>query len=189
MKRLTIAVVLVVLCAMSGLPQSRNKRRPPTPREPPIIDIHQIDFKNQTFSLNGKSYKLIDGFYAENIAPNTQWGLEMVDGPDYGYLTGDKKEEVAFVLRYGPIASPDTAEVRVYTLQNGQPALLATFVVANSVSCQLDHYIEIKDGMISVERIYGNGPRCDYNEVIQYRWNGNSFLPVGTAKRMPCRCM
>ncbi len=113
----------------------------------------------------------------------------MIDGPYYGDLTGDGKDEVAFVLGYGAAQSPNAAEARVYTLQQGRPLLLATFVVADSISCRLDHYLEVYNGMIGVERIYGNDARCDHNEVVQYRWSGGRFTPVGAAKIMNCRCM
>jgi hypothetical protein len=188
-RRLIIAVLLLALCAADGFTQSRNRQRTLAAPETAIINIFQIDFKNYTFPLNGKSYKLIDGFYAETISPNNQWELVMADGPYYGDLTGDRKDEVAFVLRYGPVGSPDRAEARVYTLQNGRPVLLATLAVADAVSCELDHYLDIDDGMIRVERPFGNGSQCAYNEITQYRWNGNSFMPVGEVKRGPCRCL
>jgi hypothetical protein len=187
--RFIIASVLVVISVTGCFAQSRNRRRPTAPPEPSIISIHQIDFKNYTLPLNGKSYKLIDGFYAETTAAQTQWGMAIVDGPYYGDLTGDKKEEAAFVLRYGPIGAPNAAEVRIYALQDGKPALLVTFLIATAINCELDHYISIEDGTVIVERIYGNGSQCDHNEVTQYRWNGNSFMPVGDVKRSRCRCM
>lgn len=189
MNRFTVAAVALFLCATGSFAQTRNRRPRATPPEPSIISIHQIDFKNYTFPLNGKSYKLIDGFYAGTSAPAVQWKLEMADGPYYGDLTGDKKEEAAFVLRYGAVDAPNMAEVRVYTLQKGKPALLATFQIANAVSCELVNYIKIEDGTLFVERIYGDGSRCDHNEITQYRWNRNGFTPVGEVKRAPCHCL
>ena len=190
MKRLVTTLALVFSCAVSGPGQSRGgRRRTPAPPRPPVITIHQIDFRNYTFPLGGRSYKLIDGFYAENTAPGAQWGLGLVDGPYYGDLTGDKREEVAFVLSYGQIGAPGSAEARVYTLRDGQVALLATLPVAEGVACRLDHYIKIEDGMLTVERVYGDGRRCDYTEVTQYRWDGRGLMPVGAPARNQCRCM
>lgn len=182
--------MLLLVCGAGATAQSRNRHKPATiASDPAIIDIHQIDFRNYTFSLNNRPYKLIDGFYAETLATGAQWGLGMVDGPYFGDLTGDHKDEVAFVFSYGTVNAPQTAEARVYTLRNGQPVLIATFPVANNVSCVLDHYIHIEDGMLVIERIYEKGTACDHNEITQYRWNGNAFMPVGTVRRMPCRCM
>ena len=189
MKRLVIFVSAAVLCAAVGFGQSSKRRRVPAASEGEFLNIIQIDFRSYTFPLNGKAYKLIDGFYAETLAPNSQWGLELADGPYYGDLTGDRKEEAAFVLRYGAVGSPDRAEARVYTLREGRPALLATFTVADAVSCELDHYIDIDDGMIRVERTYGSGERCDHNEITHYRWNGRGFATVGEVRRAACRCM
>jgi hypothetical protein len=173
----------------NALAQSRNKSVSRASGEQAIIDIRQIDFKNFAYTLGTKAYKLRDGYYAETTAAETQWELGMIDGPYYGDLTGDGKDEVAFVLSYGAAQSPNAAEARVYTLQNGRPALLATFVVAESVRCRLDHYLEVYNGMLGVERIYGSDARCDHNEVTQYRWSGGRFMPVGAAKIMNCRCM
>lgn len=170
--------------------QSRHQRRPAAVAgQQSIVDIRQIDFKNYSYLLEGKSYKLRDGFYAETRAGDFQWELGMVDGLYYGDLTGDGKDEVAFVLSHGAANAPNVVEARVYTLQSGRPALLVTFVLADSINCELDHYIRIEDGMISVERVYGKDGRCDHDEVTDYRWDGRSFNAVGSVKRLPCRCM
>jgi hypothetical protein len=189
LKRLTMAAVAVALCAVCGFTQSRGRRQAPARAEGPNVNIVQVDFMNYTFPLNGRSYKLIDGFYAESAGADAQWGLMLADGPYYGDLTGDKKEEAAFVFRYGPVGRFNMAEARVYTLRGGSPALLATLVVANAVDCELDHYIDVDDGMLRVERVFGNGTQCDHNEVTQYRWDGGGFMPVGEVKTRPCRCM
>jgi hypothetical protein len=190
LKRPLVIAVFCLLFAADLLAQSRNRRRPTAAStEQAIVDIRQIDFENFTYTLDAKSYKLRDGYYAETTASGTQWELGMVDGPYYGDLTGDGKDEVAFVLSYGAAQSPNAAEARVYTLQNGRAVLLATFKVADSINCRLDHYLEVYNGMITIERIYATGTRCDYNETIQYRWSANRFTPIGAAKRMACRCM
>ncbi len=194
LKRFVTAVVLALVCAAGVLAQSRSgsssrRQRPPAQAEAAVINIIQIDFMNYTFPLGGRSYKLIDGFYAETVAPDEQWGLMLADGPYYGDLTGDKKEEAVFVFRYGPVGGFNMAEARVYTLRGGAPALLATLVVANAVDCELDHYIDVDDGMLRVERVFGNGTQCERNEITQYRWDGKGFMPVGEVKTRPCRCM
>jgi hypothetical protein len=178
-----------LLLSSNTLAQSRNKNVSNSSVGQAIIDIRQVDFKNFAFTLGAKTYKLRDGYYAETTAAGTQWELGMIDGPYYGDLTGDGKDEVAFVLGHGAAQSPNAAEARVYTLQNGRPVLLATFVVAESIRCRLDHYLEVYNGMIGVERIHGSEARCDHNEITQYRWSGGRFMPVGAAKIMNCRCM
>jgi hypothetical protein len=190
LRRITTAA-LIICCAVGSFAQSSNRRRAAAaaPDAQSVINLQQIDFRNYTFSLDGKSYKLIDGFYAGTIAPNMQWELAMADGPYYIDLTGDKKEEAVFVLRYGPINAPNMAEARVYTLQNGKPNLLVTFPVANDVNCEMVNYLKVEDGTVMVERIYGDNKRCDHNEVTQYRWNGTLFVPVGEVRRTPCRCL
>lgn len=189
MKRPFVILAFCLLFTSTALAQSRNKSVSTSSGEPAIIDIRQIDFKNYAYTLGAKTYKLRDGYYAETTVAGTQWELGIIDGLHYGDLTGDGKDEVAFVLTYGAVQSPNAAEARVYTLRQGRPVLLATFVVAESVNCRLDHYLEVYNGMIGVERIYGSDALCDHNEVIQYRWSGGRFMPVGTAKRMACRCL
>jgi hypothetical protein len=190
LKRPFVILACCLLFSSPALAQSRNKSVSGASGEQAVIDIRQIDFKNFAYTIGAKTYKLRDGYYAETIpAAGTQWELGMIDGPYYGDLTGDGKDEVAFVLSYGAAQSPNAAEARVYTLQNGRPLLLATFVVADSVRCRLDHYLEVYQGIIGVERIYGSEARCNHNEVVQYRWSGGRFMPVGAAKIMNCRCM
>jgi len=178
-----------LLWSLTAAPQSHKATTDASPDQKSIVDIRQIDFRNFTYVVNSRSYKLRDGYYAEAGAADTQWELGMVDGPYYGDLTGDGKDEVAFVLSYGRTQSPTAAEARVYTLQNGRPITLATFAVADSVYCRLDHYLAVAEGMISIEHVFSKDTRCDHNEIIQYRWNGSRFVPIGDPKRMPCRCM
>ena len=189
-KRFVLAAIFCLLCSLIITAQTRrNRGASATPAQPNIVDIRQIDFRNFTYTLNGKSYRLIDGFYAENIAAGTRWELGIIDGPFYSDLTGDKKDEVVFVLRYGMGRAADAAEARVYTLRQGRAVLLATFVVKEAVDCELDHYIRAGDGMIIIERVYGKQGRCDYNEVTEHRWAGKRFVPIGASTKVACRCM
>ena len=192
MKRLAVVVALVALvasCPAQNFSQSRHRRRAAAPVESAVVNIFQIDFRDYTLALNGRSFRLIDGFYAETVATGGQWGLELVDGAQYGDLTGDRREEAVFVLRYGPVGAPDMAEARVYTLESGRPVLLATFPVTESVNCELINYVNIDNGTVLIERVVGNGARCEHNEIAQYRWNGRSFMQVGETRRIPCRCI
>jgi hypothetical protein len=191
LKLQVMAAVFCLLCSLIVPAQSRrNNRASSTSRQPNLIDIRQIDFRNFAYALGGKTYKLRDGFYAENIvATGARWELGMVDGPFYGDLTGDGKDEVAFVLSYGTARAANAAEARVYTLLQGRAVLLATLIVKEAVNCELDHYIRINDGMIIVERVQGKQGRCDYNEITEYRWNGQGFVPMGASTKAPCRCM
>ena len=185
----SVVAILCLLCSLSTLAQTRNNRATSTSGQPNVVDIRQIDFRNFTYTLNGKSYKLRDGFYAENIAPNIRWELGMVDGPFYGDLTGDGKDEIAFVLSHGAGQAANAAEARIYTLRQGRAVLLATLTVKTEVDCELDHYVRVGDGMIIIERVYGKQGRCEYNEITEHRWNGSDFMLMGTSARMPCRCM
>jgi hypothetical protein len=186
-------VVSAVLCmlAFSVVPAQtrRNNRASSSSGETGIVDIRQIDFRNFSYAINGKSYKLRDGFYAENVAAGTRWELGMVDGPFYGDLTGDGKDEAVFVLSHGAPEAIQSAEARIYTLRGGRAALISTLVIKEAVKCVLDHYVRVTDGMIIVERVYGKPAGCDYNEITEYRWNGTVFAPMGASTRTPCRCM
>ncbi|HST50468.1 MAG TPA: hypothetical protein VLJ61_00555 [Pyrinomonadaceae bacterium] len=180
-----------------GMAQARGRRKTQQnkvqrPAAEALVGIELIDFGNYTYSLNGQSYKLIGGYYVRSNAPNAQWELQMVDGPYYGDLTGDGKTEAVVVLSYGLVQGPHTVEARVYTLQNGTPTVLETFPIADSMNCELDHYIDLDDGKVRVERIYGPATQtalCDHNEITEYRWNGTKFMSVGDTRRVRCRCM
>lgn len=197
MRKLSIAVLLAALIIVASGAQTRGRRgvqRRKTEQTAAqgLVGIQLVDFGNYTYSLNGESYKLIGGYYAKNTAPDAQWELQLVDGPYYGDLTGDGRTEAVVVLSYGAVRGPHTAEARVYTLQNGTPVVLETFPVASSMNCELDHYIDLDDGKVRVERIYGQPAQpaqCDHNEITEYRWNGARFMPVGDVRRTRCRCM
>lgn len=189
MQKIIIVGLLFILMAESGMSQARSRRKVPQPVAESVIGIELIDFNNYTHVLNGQLYKLIGGYYARDIAPNTQWELGIVDGPYYGDLTGDGKNEAVIVFSYGTVQGPHTIEARVYTLQKGTPVTLATFPIADSLTCELDHYMDLNDGMVRIERIYGQAAVCDHNEITEYRWNGTKFMPIGEVKKVRCRCM
>jgi hypothetical protein len=185
-------IAAVLLAALSGAgvaAQTRGRRRAPAPAAEQFVGIEAIDFENYAYTLGGQSYKLIGGYYARNTAPGAQWELRVAETPYYGDLTGDGRNEAVVVLSHGAVGGPHTVEARAYTLREGRPALLTTFPVADALHCVLDHYVDLDDGKVRIERVYGREGRCDHNEVSEYRWDGTRFMPVGDARRMPCRCM
>ncbi len=185
-----INVVLLTALTYSGVAgQTRSRRRVPAPASESVVGIEAIDFENYAYALEGRSYKLVGGYYARGTAPDAQWELRVAEAPYYGDLTGDGKNEALVVLIYGAVGGPHTVEARVYTLRNGRPALLATFPAADALNCDLDHYVDLDDGKVRIERVQGRAGRCEHNEVREYRWDGTRFMPVGDAKTMPCRCM
>jgi hypothetical protein len=179
-------LALAQVCAAA---QGRSRRRVPAPAAESVVGIEAIDFENYTYTVNDRPYRLVGGYYARTSTPNAQWELRVTEAPYYGDLTGDGKNEAVVVLSYGPVAGAHTVEARVYTLRAGRPALLASFQVADALSCDLDHYVDLDDGKVRVERVYGSAGLCDHNEVSEYRWDGNRFMPVGEAKTTRCRCM
>ena len=190
LQSLIVAVLLMALAHASVAAQARNsRRRVPAPAAEAFVGIEAIDFENYTYPLNGQSYKLVGGYYAGNSAQQAQWELRVAETPSYGDLTGDGRSEVVVVLSYGPVGGAHTVELRVYTLRNGRPALLTTLPVAETMDCELDHYVDLDDGKLRVERVYGRAGRCDHNEVQEFRWDGRRFMPVGDPKTMRCRCM
>lgn len=188
-QQLIVVVLLLTLVPVCAAAQARSRRRVPAPAAESVVGIEAIDFENYTHTLKGQSYKLIGGYYAKDSAPNTQWELRVAEAPYYGDLTGDGKNEAIVVLVYGPVGGAHTVEARVYTLRGGRPALLATFNVADALNCELDHYVDLDDGKVRIERVYGRAGICDHNEVSEYRWDGSRFMPVGEPRTTRCRCM
>jgi hypothetical protein len=188
-RQLFNVVLLTALAHACAAGQARGRQRVPAPASQSVVGIEAIDFENYTYPLDGQSYKLVGGYYAKNTAPGAQWELRVAEAPYYGDLTGDGRNEALVVLSHGAVGGPHTVEARVYTLRNGRAALLSTFAVADALSCDLDHYVDLDDGKVRIERVYGRAGRCDHNEVGEYRWDGAKFMPVGDAKTMPCRCM
>jgi len=189
LQRLFVVVILTALAHAGVAGQARGRRRVPAPAAESFVGIEAIDFENYTYPLNGQTYKLIGGYYAGDDARGAQWELRVAETPSYGDLTGDGRNEAVVVLSHGPVGGPHTVSVRVYTLRGGRPALLATLPLADTLDCDLDHYVDLDEGKLRVERIYGSAGRCDHNEVSEFRWDGKRFIPVGEPKTMPCRCM
>ncbi len=189
LQQLLIVVLLTALAHASVAAQARGGRRVPAPAAESVVGIEAIDFENYAYTLNGQTYKLVGGYYAGNNAQGAQWELRVAEAAYYGDLTGDGKNEAVVVLSYGPVGGPHTVEARVHTLRGGRPALLTTLPVADTLDCELDHYVDLDEGKLRVERIYGRAGRCDHNEVSEFRWDGRRFIPVGAPKTMPCRCM
>ena len=189
MQRLVTVVLLTTLAHASVAAQARGRRRVPAPAAETVVGIEAIDFENYTYPLRGGSYKLIGGYYMGRTAQNAQWELRVAEAPYYGELTGDGRNEAVVVLSHGPVGGAHTVEVRVYTLRAGRPALLTTLPLADKLDCELDHYVDLDEGKLRIERIYGRAGRCDHNEVSEFRWDGKWFMPVGDPKPMPCRCM
>ena len=188
-QKLVKVLLLSALACACVAAQTRSRRRPPAPAQAQVVGIEAIDFENYTYTVNDRAYKLIGGYYASESAPGAQWELRVTESPYYGDLTGDGKNEAVVVLSHGAVGGAHTVEARVYTLRGGRAALLATFPVADAVSCELDHYADLDDGMVRVERVYGRDGQCDRNEVSEYRWDGARFMPVGEPRPMRCRCM
>jgi hypothetical protein len=189
LQRLFVVMLLTALAPAAVAAQTRARRRAPAPAAETFVGIEAIDFENYAYPLNGQSYKLVGGYYARNAAPGAQWELRVTEAPYYGDLTGDGKNEAVVVLSHGAVGGPHTVEARVYTLRAGRAALLATFPVADALNCDLDHYVDLDEGKVRVERVYGRAGRCDRNEVSEYRWDGTRFMPVGEPKTTRCRCM
>lgn len=188
-RQLALILLSTLLAHASAAGQARSRRRVPAPASESVVGIEAIDFENYTYTLEGRPYKLIGGYYARGAAPAAQWELRVTEAPYYGDLTGDGKNEAVVVLSHGPVGGPHTVEARVYTLRQGRPAQISTFDVASALSCDLDHYVDLDDGKVRIESVHGSAGRCEHNEVREYRWDGGKFMPVGGTKTMPCRCM
>src|SRR5689334_13871555 len=114
--------------------QARSRRKVPAPASESVVGIEAIDFENYTYTLAGKAYKLVGGYYAKGAAPGAQWELRVAEPTYYADLTGDGKNEAVVVLSYGAVGGPHTVEARVYTLHNGRPSLNMSFFAAKEMS-------------------------------------------------------
>lgn len=100
---LVVALLLAALAHACVAAQTRGRRRVPAPAAESFVGIEAIDFENYTYPLNGRSYKLIGGYYAGGAAQSAQWELRLAETPSYGDLTGDGRSEAVVVLGYGPV--------------------------------------------------------------------------------------
>ena len=152
-------------------------------------DIRHMDFRKFTYHL-GKTTcaEMLDSSIVQ--VRNGEFGnpADVYFEVDtnriiYGDLTGDGHDE-AIVITYCGGMHP-IEQAFVYTMTNGRALLLTKLEEGDrAFGGIVDNGINIKNGLLTVERTWGDAACCPkYIEKKMYRWNSRRLVQVGKSQR------
>src|SRR4051794_15737384 len=134
MKRQTIlCLMIILLCATSGVAQSHSKQPSSTPSSATVTDIRKVDFLDFTYHSSlcsqeygkkgiGKVVRVRNGEFKNKNVYFAVAGNKLI----YADVTGDGREDAIVPIDCGAItANFALSEVYIYTIQNGRVTLLA----------------------------------------------------------------
>lgn len=125
--------MLVLLCAVSGVVQSRSKQPGSRPSSVTETDIRKVDFKNFTYRSSlcsqeygrkgiGKMVRVRDGEFKNRRV----YFAVAADKIVYADVTGDGTEDAIVPIDCGAVgANFSRSEIHIYTIQNGRAAFVA----------------------------------------------------------------
>lgn len=181
-------VVLLFVLAISLTASAQRRAKGQAQSTGVKTDIKQVDFKNFTYPVNGKSVHMRKGKgeYV-NRRDNDESFEANVDKVVYGDLTGDGMDEAAVVIAYRGGGSGSYNDGFIYILKNGRPELLTTFKGGDRADGSITN-VKIQGGLLVVERFApespGSGLCCPkYIDTTKYRWSGSALVQVGRAQR------
>jgi hypothetical protein len=187
MKYTRLALFFFVLAISLATPAQRRTKGQAQPTGVKT-DIKQVDFKNYTYLVNGKSIHVRKGTgaYIDRRDRDESFSAD-VDKIVYGDLTGDGMDEAAVVIAYRGSGSGSFNDGFVYALKNGHPQLLTTFKGGDRADGSIAD-VKIQSGLLVVERFApespGSGLCCPkYIDTTKYRWSGSGLVQVGRAQR------
>ncbi|HWS85843.1 MAG TPA: hypothetical protein VN282_02540 [Pyrinomonadaceae bacterium] len=187
-------------------------------------NIRQVDFRNYSYPLSGRCTSLLSrqgniqlkSGESDVIKKAPYECVFSLEGKvSYGDLTGDGVEE-ALAYAGCRCANVETlsnfeesdSDLFVYTLKDGEAALLATFDYDDfsgqgynriyqsnfkdgTEIVSLSGNPKIEGGFLVLQMLAYKGnfrvDPPDYKVEMKYRWNGSDFVLAGRPRRWPCR--
>jgi hypothetical protein len=124
------------------------------------LDIKKVDFKNFNYNPTcfEETIRARKGEFRRNNGPKKSNSYFSVGKIVYGDLTGDGRDE-AVISTYCEQTLRKITEAFIYTMQNRKPVLLARIDPGSGTLGGI-HKIEIKDGLLKVERYYSENRFC-----------------------------
>jgi hypothetical protein len=204
-RQMISCLMIILLCATSGVAQSSSKRPMSTPSSVTITDIRQVDFLNFTYNSSlcsqefgkkgiGKTVRVSKGEFKNK---NVYFAVED-SKVVYGDMTGDGREDAIVPISCGAImANFSLSEVYIYTINNGRPALVAEISDKDMERDYRRYYpdtetywgvtgdgLKIRNGNLEIE-VLADGPHASpkYIVTLEYRLSGESFRLIGKPQR------
>src|SRR5256885_3007973 len=125
-RQMISCLMLIVLCAASGVAQSRSKQPSSTPRSATVTDIRKVDFLNFTYHSSlcsqkygrkdiGKTVRVRKGEFKNK---NVYFAVED-NKIIYADVTGDGREDAIVPVSCGAMtANFSLSEVYIYTIKD-----------------------------------------------------------------------
>lgn len=145
-------------------------------------EIRQVDFKNFTYQLEGRTVQLRNG--KRPARNDNEYSINDAN-TSYGDVTGDGQEEAVIILRYDGGGTGSYTFGYLYSVQNGRPILLTTLKGGDRadggiVSANIENELLIlKRNVPEKENGVAVGLCCPkYVETVRYRWDGRGLVEV-----------
>jgi hypothetical protein len=204
-RQMILCLMIILLCATSGVAQSRSKQPSSTPSSATVTDVRKVDFLNFTYpsSLCSQEYgrqgigKVVRVRNGEFKSKNVYFAVAG-DKIVYADATGDGREDAVVPVDCGAIgANFALSEVYVYTIQNGRATLLAKisdkemereyrryYPDAESYWGVNENGLKVKDGNLEID-VLADGPHASpkYIVTLEYRLSGETLRLVGKPQR------
>ena len=198
-------LMIILLCATSGVAQSNSKRPGSTQGSATLTDIRKVDFLNFTYPSSlcsqeygrkgiGKIVRVRKGEFK-----NKQVYFAVADNKIiYADVTGDGREDAIVPVDCGAItANFSRAEVYIYTIENGRATLLAeisdkdieqdyrrSYPDAESYWGVSENGLKAKNGNLEIE-VLADGPHASpqYIVTLEYGLTGKTLRLIGKPQR------
>jgi hypothetical protein len=204
-KHMISCLMIILLCATSGIAQSRSKQSGSTPASATVTDIRKVDFLNFTYPSSlcsaefgkqgiGKSVVVRKGEFKNKSV----YFSVIEDKVIYGDVTGDGREEAIVPVDCGAItANFSRAEIYIYTLKDGRPTLVAAISDKDMERDYRRYYpatesywgvtgdgAKIRNGNLEIEVLTdGSHASPQYIVTLEYHLSGESFGLLGKPQR------
>ena len=206
MRRQMISCLMIILAyATSGVAQSKSKQPSSTPGSATVTDIRKVDFLNFSYPSTlcsvefgkqgiGKTVVVRKGEFKNKSV----YFSVIEDKVIYGDVTGDGREEAIVPVDCGAItANFSRAEIYIYTLKDGHPALVAELSDKNLEQDYRRSYPEaesywgltgegfkIRNGSLEIEVLAdGSHAAPQYIVTLEYHLSGERFSLLGKPQR------
>ncbi len=204
-RQMILCLMIILLCATSGVAQSSSKQTSSTPSSAAVTDIRNVDFLNFTYHSSlcsqeygrkgiGKTVRVSNGEFKNKNVYFAVAGNKLI----YADVTGDGREDAIVPIDCGAItANFALSEVYIYTIQNGHAALLAEISDKDMERDYRHHYpdaesywgvnengLRVKNGNLEID-VLADGPHASpkYVVTLEYRLSGETLRLIGKPQR------
>jgi hypothetical protein len=206
-RQMILCLMIISLCAATGVAQPRGKRPGSKSGSNTVTDIRKVDFLNFTYhsSLCSQEYgrqgigKIVAVRKGEFKNKNVYFAVAN-DRIIYADVTGDGREDAIVPIDCGAnTANFSRSEIYIYTVQAGRATLLAeindkdmerdyrrSYPDAESYWGIAENGLKVKDGNLEIDVLVdGSHAAPKYIVTLEYRLSGKTLQLNGKPPRRP----